>query len=90
MVAELPFNLIKDLLDPEDVIIVTDEEMIEGMRLAAERMKLVIEMSAGAAVAGALKVKKKFPEVKRIGVVLCGGNVDLEKFASIVGKTWSG
>ena len=85
MVAELPFNLIKDLLDPEDVIIVTAEEMIEGMRLAAERMKLVIEMSAGAAVAGALKVTKKFPEVKRIGVVLCGGNVDLQKFASILG-----
>ena len=85
MVAELPFNLIKDLLDPEDVIIVTDEEMIEGMRLAAERMKLVIEMSAGAALMAALKVRETHPGLKRVGVVLCGGNIDIcDHFSSNV------
>ncbi len=45
-----------------------------------ERMKLVIEPAAGCAVAAVLSPKFKElagPSVKRVGVVLCGGNVDL-------------
>ena len=41
-----------------DVITVTDPEMVSAMRLVAERMKLVVEASAGAAVAAALKLNR--------------------------------
>ena len=43
-------------------------------------MKLLIEPGAACAVAAALSPKFKRmagPEVKRVGVILCGGNVDL-------------
>ena len=45
-------------------------------------MKLVIETGAACAVAAALSPKFKQmagPEVKKVGVILCGGNVDLEQ-----------
>ncbi len=46
-----------------------------------ERMKVVIEPAAACAVAAVLSHKfreKAGPDVKRVGVVLCGGNVDLD------------
>ncbi len=47
-----------------DVITVSDSEMFAAMRLLAERMKLVVEASAGAALAGALKLHQH--EVKDV------------------------
>ena len=55
-----------------------------GMKIVAERMKLVIEASAGASVAAALfktdQIHRLWPNVRKIGVVLCGGNTDLDNF----------
>ena len=82
-VGELTFPIMCEYLDP-DVITVSDEEMIEGMRLVFENLKLVIEMSSGAGVAGAMKIKKTHPELKRVGVVLTGGNVSLQHLARLM------
>jgi len=62
-----------------DVITVTDDEMAAACKLAAERAKLVIEPAAGAALAAAFKLKDDpaHASCRRLGVVLCGGNVDL-------------
>ena len=80
--GQLTFPILCDLAEP-DVITVTDDEMVEGMRIVAERMKLVIEASAGAVVAAALyklpEILQKWPHIKNIGVILCGGNTDLNK-----------
>ena len=58
----------------EAVVRVTDEEIIEAMKLCWERAKLVIEPSAAVALAAA----KKLPaDCHDVGVVLSGGNVDL-------------
>ena len=70
--------VVRDLV--ERIILVPDSAIIESMRLVWERMKLVIEPSAGVGVAVALS--KEFADIKgisRVGVVLCGGNVDLGK-----------
>ena len=49
-------------------------------RLVAERMKLMIELSAGASAYAALfKVAKIWPDLKKVGVILCGGNADMNK-----------
>ncbi len=51
--------------------------MKQGCLLAFERLKAVLELSAGSAV-GALvskQFKEKFPDAKKVGVILCGGNV---------------
>lgn len=51
------------------------------MRLVFERMKLVIEPSAAVGVAVALSEEfKGIPDAKRVAIVLCGGNIDLDKW----------
>ena len=62
------------------MITVTEEEIVDAMRLVWERMKITIEPSSAVAVAVALS--KDFREVagvKSVGIILSGGNVDLGK-----------
>ncbi|XP_060064724.1 probable serine racemase isoform X2 [Ylistrum balloti] len=65
----------------KDVFTASDEDMIKGMKFTFQRMKLVIEAASGAAVAAAMsdKLAAMDKEMKNIGVILCGGNVDIEK-----------
>ena len=59
------------------------------MRLVWERMKLVIEPSAAVGVAVVLTKKfKSLPQqdLKKVAIVLCGGNVDLEKLPWLKGS----
>uniref|UniRef100_A0A1I7ZP11 Serine racemase n=1 Tax=Steinernema glaseri TaxID=37863 RepID=A0A1I7ZP11_9BILA len=56
---------------------VTDEEILEAMKLILQRMKLVVEPSAALGLAAILKYKDALKDYHNIGLVLCGGNVDL-------------
>ena len=56
----------------------SDQQMAEGCRMVAERMKVLVELSSGAAVAAALTPEVQGMEGKKVGVILCGGNVDLD------------
>lgn len=78
--GQLTFPLMKKYIEADDVFTVTDSEMIEATRFIFKRMKLVIELSAGAAVAAAMsdKMKNNYPNIKSVGVVLCGGNIDID------------
>ena len=62
---------------------VSEEQIASAMRVVWERMKLVIEPSAAVPVAVVLykgeEVKRKYPDLNNIGIVLCRGNVDLNK-----------
>jgi threonine dehydratase len=84
-VGKWTFPIIRDLVQPDDVMTITDDEMVEGIKLIAERLKVIVELPAGAGIIAAIKAKKRFPELKRIGVVLCGGNLDLEAACSYFG-----
>lgn len=57
---------------------VTEEEIISAMRLIWERMKIIVEPSSAVALAAFLKEKSTFQN-KKIGVIISGGNVDLNK-----------
>ncbi|MFY0591731.1 pyridoxal-phosphate dependent enzyme [Roseivirga sp.] len=70
------FGIIKHLV--KDILVVTDEEIVEAMRLIWERMKIIIEPSCAVPVAALLKYKAPF-QGKKVGVILTGGNVDLAK-----------
>ncbi|KAA0196979.1 hypothetical protein HAZT_HAZT001189 [Hyalella azteca] len=73
-VGELTFPVLCSLVEPE-VFTVTDPQMMQGMRLALTRMKVVVEAASGAAVYAAVQqLKQRCPDVQRAGVVLCGGN----------------
>ena len=64
---------------------VADDEIVETMRFAFERMKIVVEPSGASALA-ALMAGRVALDGARAGVVLSGGNVDAERFASLVAR----
>lgn len=59
-----------------EIVTVTEDAILRSMRLVWETMKIVIEPSAAVPVAALLE--KKIPEAGRVGVILSGGNVDLD------------
>lgn len=70
------------------IVTVSEKEIAQAMHLIYERMKVVIEPSAGVGVAVALSGEKRLGAVlpahaKNIGVVLCGGNLDVGKLEAI-------
>jgi threonine dehydratase len=62
----------------KDIITISDAEIIEAMRLIFNYLKLVVEPSGAVPFAAMIKAKKQF-KGKKVGVILCGGNVDLKK-----------
>lgn len=75
-VGQLNFEIIQQ--NVTDVVTVTEEEIINAMRLIWERIKIVIEPSCAVPFAVVLKDRKRF-EGKKVGIILTGGNVDLGK-----------
>ena len=70
------FPVIRDSV--KEIITVTEEEIITAMRIIWERMKIIIETSCAVPFAAVLKEKQKFTG-KKVGIILTGGNVDLNK-----------
>ena len=66
-----------------DILPVTEAEILDAMRFVWERIKIVIEPSAAVAVAPLLT---RSIHTRRIGVILSGGNVDLEAFFRELGS----
>jgi threonine dehydratase len=65
------------------VLLVTDDEIRAAMRFAAQRMKIIVE-PAGATVLAAVMARRVPVGAQRVGVIISGGNVDLETFAELV------
>ena len=77
--GELTFRVIQEFVD--SIITVSEEEIVDAMRLLWERMKLVVEPSGAVSLAGLLKMKDELND-KRVGVIISGGNIDLTEFFS--------
>lgn len=76
--GKLPFAVIQKHV--EEVLLATDPQIIEAMRLLYERMKLVVEPSGAVPLAALLANKKRFAG-KKVGIIISGGNVDLGKLS---------
>ena len=61
----------------DHIVCVEEQEIIKAMKLLWERLKIVVEPSSAVAFAAVLKEKNLFRN-KRVGIILSGGNVDLE------------
>jgi threo-3-hydroxy-L-aspartate ammonia-lyase len=79
--GELTFPIIQELV--EDIVRVTDEELVDAMRSLAHTCKLVVEPTGALALAAARTLA---PTVQgaRVGVILSGGNVDLGRYAALL------
>ncbi len=62
----------------KDILTVSEEGIVQAMRSIWERMKIIVEPSAAVPLAALLVNRREFSG-KRIGVILSGGNVDLER-----------
>ncbi len=71
------------LRNAEDVLTVSEEEIIETMRFMLFRMKILVEPT-GAVAAAAVLFNKFPPDIKRVGVIISGGNVDPEALARFI------
>lgn len=75
--------IIRDLAD--DIITVEEEDILKATLLAWQRLKVCIEPSAGVglAVACSQTFHQRYPisQFPNVGVVLCGGNVDVLQIA---------
>jgi threonine dehydratase len=78
--GQITFPIVRALA--EDVLLVSEEEIKAAMRFLLSRMKLLTEPS-GAVAAAALLHKKLPADLKAIGVILSGGNVDLDVLSQI-------
>jgi threo-3-hydroxy-L-aspartate ammonia-lyase len=80
--GELTFEVNRRLVD--DVVTVSDADIVDAMRLLFERLKVVVEPSGAVGVAALLAGRIEVQE-RRVGVILPGGNVDAARFAELVG-----
>jgi threonine dehydratase len=71
----LTFPLLRDLVD--EVVLLSEAEILAGVRFVMERMKVVVEPAGAATVAALLAGKAGDLSGRRVGTVLTGGNVDL-------------
>jgi threonine dehydratase len=78
-----PFEIIRQRV--VDVVTVSDAQLIDSMRVLAERLKIVVEPTGCLAFAGARFSELPFSG-KRVGVILSGGNVDLAQFARLIAR----
>jgi len=69
------FAIIQKYVD--DILTVSEDEIVAAMRLIWERMKIIIEPSCAVPLAALLKNKERFAG-KKVGIILTGGNVDVE------------
>ena len=79
--GEHNFNVIQ--LHVDDVVTVSDAQLVATMKFFAERMKMVVEptgcLAAAAALHGVVPIQGK-----RVGILVSGGNVDLASFAKMI------
>lgn len=77
------FEVIRRAVD--DIVTVSDAQLVGAMKFCAERMKMVVEptgcLGVAAAMCGAVPVAGL-----RVGIIVSGGNVDLARFASLVSQ----
>ncbi len=71
--------------DVDDILTVTDDELVQAMQFFAARMKLVVEPTGCLGFAAARQAKDRL-RGKRVGVLISGGNIDLARYAELLAQ----
>ena len=73
--GDINFPIIKEHV--KEIILVTENEIMDALKLIWERMKIIVEPSSAVALAAVLKRKDLF-ENSKTGIIISGGNVELK------------
>ena len=79
--GKITFEYVKEYVD--EIINVSENEMIESLRMMIERLKIVPEPSASACFVPIVFNKLNVPSKSKCLVVVCGGNIDLKRIKSL-------
>jgi threonine dehydratase len=82
MVGDLTFATARRYVD--DVVLVTDEEILAALRAIATYAKLVVEPAGAAATAALLSGKVSADRGSHVVAIISGGNVDLDRLKSLL------
>ena len=77
--GELTWEVASKLVD--EIVTVTDEQIVDAMRFVFDRMKLVIEPSGAVGIAA---YREGLVDAPSIGIVISGGNVDAQRFSDLI------
>ncbi len=80
-VGSVPLSIINDNVD--DVITVSEASIERAIAMLAEHEKVVVEGAGAVGLAGMLEKPEIFKD-KKVGIILCGGNIDSKVFSSIL------
>lgn len=75
--SDRTFKIIQENVD--EIVTVSEKEIVDAMKFLWLRMKIVVEPSGAVPIAGVIKISKKIKN-KKIGVIISGGNIDLDDF----------
>ncbi|MCT8342953.1 MULTISPECIES: threo-3-hydroxy-L-aspartate ammonia-lyase [Photorhabdus] len=81
--GQYTFDIIRKNVD--DIFTVSDEELVDAMRFYTERMKMVVEPTGCLSFAAARKMCELL-RGQRVGIIVSGGNVDIERYCSLLAK----
>lgn len=79
--GSITFDLCKDIID--EFILVSEDEIADGIRIGVEKHHQLIEGAAGTAIAGFMQMKDHL-KGKTVVIVMCGGNISSEVLKSIL------
>jgi threonine dehydratase len=81
-VGALPLAIAQEAVD--EIVTVTEDEILEGMRLLMTRAKLYVEGSGAAATAALVAGKVQAPSGGRAVALVSGGNIDVSQLAALM------
>ncbi|KVD03824.1 serine dehydratase [Burkholderia ubonensis] len=80
-IGNYTFAIIKR--DVNDILTASDADLVNAMKFFATRMKMIVEPTGCLGLAAALNARESL-KGKRVGIIVSGGNIDLERFCSLV------
>jgi threonine dehydratase len=79
----MTYDLCRRYID--DIVHIEDDAMIEAMRILMQKLKLAVEPAGAAATAALLGPLASRLAGKRVGIIVCGANIDTASYARLVG-----
>lgn len=84
--SAMPFSFRVCQANIDDVVTLSDDDICAGVVLAQEEAKQAVEPAAGAAVAAVFGPLRARLRGKRVGVLICGANIDAESYGAILAR----